>query len=344
MDIMLRGNFSLGNEFFTTLLSSYSSIIMRTPKTIDVLLATYNEGKYINQFFESLINQTNQNWRILARDDKSSDSTNDLLNLWHARLGDRMVLLPDSGQVNLGVAGNFTKLLSASSSPYAMLANPDDVWHPEKISITFNGMQSAEYKVGKSTPCLVHTDLRIVNIHLECIAESLWVYQGLRATKKPSLTGTFIENKVWACTTMINRALIELAGAIPYESHHEDWWLAMVAAAFGHTTSIPIPTIDWRRHGQNDSDISNLNSAVRSAILAPIKTRERLHKLLTDTQPRVRVFLERFRPLMSPRQIAAAEAYINLTNIDFVTRRVAIIQHRLYFSSWQRNAGLFLFL
>ena len=48
---------------------------MLNSKTVTILMATYNGEKYISQQIESIINQTFTNWKLLIRDDGSTDNT-----------------------------------------------------------------------------------------------------------------------------------------------------------------------------------------------------------------------------------------------------------------------------
>ena len=47
--------------------------------TIDILLATYNGEQFLAQQLDSLLAQTIRNFRILVRDDGSTDSTKKIL-------------------------------------------------------------------------------------------------------------------------------------------------------------------------------------------------------------------------------------------------------------------------
>ena len=47
---------------------------------IDILLATFNGEKYLAQQIDSIIMQTYQNWRLLIRDDHSTDNTVSIIN------------------------------------------------------------------------------------------------------------------------------------------------------------------------------------------------------------------------------------------------------------------------
>lgn len=54
---------------------------------VDILLATYNGERFLAEQLDSIIAQTHQNWRILARDDGSSDGTVAMLRAYRGRLG-----------------------------------------------------------------------------------------------------------------------------------------------------------------------------------------------------------------------------------------------------------------
>ena len=311
---------------------------------IQILLGTYNYGQYLDAFMESLVAQDFAGWSLLVRDDASSDGTPALLEEWRRRLGGRMIILPDSGRSNLGVAGNYSRLLAASTAPYVMFADPDDVWHRDKIRTTFAAMQRCETALGAGIPCLVHTDLAIVDESLGPIAPSLWRRQGLVPDRGHCLSRMIVENTVWACTAMLNRPLATLAAPVPLESHNQDWWVALVAAAFGKIASLPQQTIKWRRHGKNDTDTTRLGAVVAQTLSAPTAMRRRLADLLDQGRPRARAFLERYRDRLTPEQIAAIDAFLLLPSLGPLARRMAVLRHRLLFTSRLRNAGMLFLL
>ena len=73
---------------------------------VDVLLATYNGSKYLVDQLDSILAQTHQDLRILVSDDGSSDDTLAILQQYCARLGARMVLVPNPCP-GKGVVRNF---------------------------------------------------------------------------------------------------------------------------------------------------------------------------------------------------------------------------------------------
>src|SRR5690349_4216392 len=95
---------------------------------VDIVMPTYNCAKWLKETLESILAQDLTSWRLIARDDFSSDSTTRVLSEWQARLGDRMTILSDSGRRNLGVTGNYNAVLTAVAASWVLSADPDDVW------------------------------------------------------------------------------------------------------------------------------------------------------------------------------------------------------------------------
>ena len=307
---------------------------------IQVVLGTYNLGRYLDEFMQSLGAQDYDDWSLLVRDDCSKDDTPERLERWGRTFGSRLTILPDSGVRNLGSPGNFSRLLAASSAPYVMLADPDDVWLPSKLSRTLDAMRRGEAAGGAEHPTLAHTDLTMVDEQLRVLAPSFWRYQGLNPDRGHAFSRIMVENQVWACTAMLNRRLVELVGDVPDATIHQDWWIALVAAAFGRIISLDQPTLLWRRHSSNNSPVSELGDAAWHAVTAAGKARQRLAELFAESRPRVAAFLERFRARLQPDQLAAAEAFLSLPTMGPIERRLAILRHRLLFTSPIRNAGL----
>ena len=311
---------------------------------VDVLLGTFNEARYVDAFMHSMLAQTYPHWRLIARDDGSSDGTQARLEDWQVRLGTRLTILPDSGQGNLGIAGNFSRLLAESTASHVMFANPDDLWRSDKIALTLGAMTHLETQAGTDTPCLVHTDLRMVDEHLALIAPSLWQFQGLVPERARRVSRICVENIVWACTTMINRALVARAGSVPRASHNEDWWMALVAAAFGRIASMPETPIDWRRRENAATTTSEPGALILRTLASPASGRRRLHAVLAGCRPRAQAFLDRFGPELMPRDREALEAFLALPDQGPVRKRLSILQHRLFFSSWRRTVGMLLLI
>jgi hypothetical protein len=75
-------------------------------------------------------------------------------------------------------------------------------------------------------------------------------YQGLEIERN-NFSNLVISNLVTGCTALINESLAEKALPIPESAIMHDWWLALVAAAFGKLVYLDIPLVRYRQHGSN---------------------------------------------------------------------------------------------
>lgn len=307
---------------------------------VEIILSTFNGEDHLDEFLESIIQQDYGNWSLTIRDDGSSDRTPEIIQTWQTRLMSRLKISDDTNKINIGVVKSFSRLLENSSAPYVMMADQDDIWLPEKVRLTLEAMRQKEQYAPPARPILVHTDLTMVDQELRTLFPSVWKYQGLAPGRGRPFPRIIVENTVWGCTAMLNRPLIELVGCIPVTTLHHDWWVALVAAAFGDIVSLSDSHILWRRHGHNESEVSGINAVSRHAISNIKSAHQRLAELFEESRPRVRSFLERFREQLRASDIAAAEAFLDLPQHTPIERRLDIFRHGLFFGARLRNLGL----
>jgi glycosyltransferase involved in cell wall biosynthesis len=330
-----------GDAFFRTRIGCAAPMTSLTVP-IEILLSTYNGAKYLDALLESIVAQDHEDWSLLIRDDGSTDLTKDIVQRWRRDHPNKINVIDEKLDNNLGAVRSFSRLMELSTAPYVMFADQDDVWLPGKVRLTLEAMRRQESKSGSARPVLVHTDLAIVDENLRVVSKSLWDYQGLVPRRNPKLSMVMLENCAWGCAVMLNRALVTAVRSIPPEAVHHDWWIALVAAAFGTTIPIHEQPILYRRHGGNESEISNVREVSRSGLADWRVPRRRLAQLLEEGRLRVLKFLEVYGGQMSPHQIAAAEAFLHLHERGFVGRRVDILRYGLSFSGLPRTLGLLL--
>ena len=99
---------------------------------IDILLATYNGEKYVQEQIESILNQTYKNIHLIISDDVSTDGTREILKQYEEN---KNITIYYQSQ-NLGYIKNFEFLISKVENNIYMLSDQDDVWLPEKIEKT----------------------------------------------------------------------------------------------------------------------------------------------------------------------------------------------------------------
>ncbi|WP_052437408.1 glycosyltransferase family 2 protein [Vibrio hyugaensis] len=262
---------------------------------IDVILATYNGEKYIKEQLDSYISQSfNLDFiRFIICDDDSNDNTVDVVTnfLNNNGLNGNVYFRRESGDYfehNSPACANFSFGLSKSESEYVMFSDQDDVWLDDKIEKTFSRMKELEDAYGKETPLLVFTDLIVVDSELNSIAKSFFKYQSMNPCWSEKLSQLVVQNIAPGCTVMVNRALLDLASPIPRQAVMHDWWLMLVASAFGKISCVDQPTIMYRQHENNQVGAKklNFNQLLKSFNVGCSN--------LLDTSIQAKVFIDRY--------------------------------------------------
>lgn len=89
---------------------------------IDVAVANYNNGRYLKELIESLINQSCSNWKLIIVDDASTDNSKDVVAPF---LVDERISWIESS-TNNGATATFKTAIEAGNSPYIALLGADD--------------------------------------------------------------------------------------------------------------------------------------------------------------------------------------------------------------------------
>lgn len=138
---------------------------------ISVAMATYNGEKFIEKQLESFLNQTLLPDEVIICDDRSTDSTveiirafirkNDLGNKWHIYINNK----------RLGYIANFVKAIGLTKGEIIFLADQDDVFYKEKFEYMCEFFQ-------KNTDCIV------LNAEYEYIDKNGEIKKDLRSITK----------------------------------------------------------------------------------------------------------------------------------------------------------------
>lgn len=229
---------------------------MHSTDKIAILMATYNGEKYICQQIDSILSQTCKDWELYIHDDGSTDNTIAAVESYVEKYPDKIHLI--DGKSTGGAKYNFFYLFGQVEAPYYMTCDQDDVWLDKKIELTYDKMLTIENKA--DVPCLVYTELRVVDSELNIIADTMSGYQSLDCHKR-TINQFILQNSVTGCTMMINRALRDKMLHITDIDNTimHDWWAALVAAQFGKTAFIDEPTILYRQHGDNSLGALGIN-------------------------------------------------------------------------------------
>lgn len=306
-----------------------------TQQTVTILLATYNGAQYLAPQLDSLLAQTFTDWRLLVRDDGSTDASPTILADYQAKFPDRIAIITGKGQ-NLGASDNFAFLMAQADAAYLMFCDQDDVWLPDKIEWTMATMRDLEARHGADTPLLVHTDLTVTDGDLVTVAGSLWRFQHSDPVGGATLNRLLVQNTVTGCTVMINRALSDLALPIPAEAVMHDWWLALTASAFGIIGHVSASTVLYRQHGANDVGARPFN--LRD-IVGQFHCRPETRAIIARIERQGAAFLDRFRDRLTPAQLEMLSVYSRLDSFNGFLRRWYLLKYQFFYTGFIRNVG-----
>lgn len=209
---------------------------------VDIVVATYNGEKYIRQQLESILQQTHNDFRVLVRDDGSSDNTVKIIK--EISVKDPRVYLIEDGLVSNGVGENFKKLLSHCSSEYVFLADQDDVWYQNKIE---QMLAFAEKHFLNHSPCIAYSPGDIVDDSLH--------KTGSITDKQLSIVSIkdmlYSNGGVQGCAMVINKALYTRSLRYDFFWHMHDQVLSLYATVFGSIFYLSETSFMYRQHNNN---------------------------------------------------------------------------------------------
>ena len=210
---------------------------------IHILLSTYNGEQFLAEQIQSIQQQTVQDWKLLIRDDGSTDRTREIIQEFVAQ-DSRIHWINENESKNLGVIKSFHNLAQFEEADVYFFSDQDDVWLPQKLELSL----AEARKYPAEMPLMVYMDLTVVNQDLEILSSSMIRSQSGHANTE--LVQELTENTVTGGVAMVNHALIQLWNQTEDILMH-DWYLALLATAFGKLVYIDQPGELYRQHEHN---------------------------------------------------------------------------------------------
>lgn len=286
---------------------------------IDILLATYNGEKFLIEQIESILAQTFKDWKLLIRDDGSTDETTQIIAQYCTRYPAKIISISDIDR-NLGVTRNFERLMEFSTSSYVMFCDQDDIWLPDKIKISLYKLQAMGQQYGSDIPLLVYTDLVVCNEEGTLIANSFWKYQGGDPVLPLDYAKALVQNNATGNTMIFNRSLVN--NALPFSSDAvmHDWWLALTALYLGKINYLSDQTIMYRQHKSNVSGTKGKNILPMLQKLPLYCTT--FHKNIRQAKS----LLKNFQTQLNQQQINTLQTFTTLLSINKFQRLYKLLQ------------------
>lgn len=236
-------------------------------KVVDILLATYNGEKYVEEQINSILKQSYKEIRLIISDDNSTDNTLKIIE--KLQKSDSRIIVYKQNK-NLGVTANFEFLLNKVENDYFMFADQDDIWLEDKVKKSVEKLENDKCD-------LVFTNLKIVDENLKVLNKSFWKAKGLnqKIKKHMNFEGLYLNNFVTGCTTICKKKFIKQILPLPKNTEYilYDYWLALVVSKNGKIGKIEEPQILYRQHKHNavgakrKSDLLNSFDEVRNLFI-----------------------------------------------------------------------------
>ncbi len=251
-----------------------------------VLMSVYNGEKYLKEQLDSILGQKGCGVMLLIRDDGSVDGSAEILQKYFDS-GQKAKFYPAIGGKNIGAVQSFFELLYAARDlpcDYIALADQDDIWKEDKLAAAVGAMEKereTQKKAGGEKPCLYASEVQPVD------GRGKKIPGGIRYPKrKPGFGNALVENICTGCTCVLNRELLLLfcdtaAGRRPMPCHviMHDFWLYILAGAFGRVIFDDESYIYYRQHGENTVGMpSTILESYKRRIVNFKKNRGKLRK------------------------------------------------------------------
>ena len=284
---------------------------------ISILLASYNGEKYITEQIESLLCQTFLDFKLFICDDKSTDNTFSLILEYAKKYPDK-VLVTQNIENSSSAKHNFMQMMLSHKDDYVMLCDQDDVWLPNKIELTLARMKEMESRVGTDTALLVHTDLRVVSEDLATVISPSFKEAMNSNFSRAKLSDQIIQNTLTGCTVMYNRCLSDLIDRVPGFMVMHDWWLMLIASAFGEIDSVDAQTVLYRQHGKNSIGAKDVRKI--SYKINKLTHYSDMKRALDETYQQAESFLDAYNDQLNSEQTELLETYCKIPSMPKIRR------------------------
>ena len=141
---------------------------------------------------------------------------------------------------------------------------------------------------------------------------------------------------------MVNQSLRGIAGPFPEESVMFDWWLALVASAFGRLDYLPFSTVLYRQHSRNTIGVKSLVPSPGAFGLG-LQVR-RAKDIIERTFRQAEKFKDVFSSSLTSDKRKTIDAFLGLRSQGWAGKRASVLRHGFSKSGFLRNLGWWIFL
>ena len=208
---------------------------------VSIAMATYNGEKFIKEQLDSFLNQTLLPYELVVCDDRSNDSTIEILEEFQRNAPFIVRVIRNSE--NIGHERNFGKVIDLCQGDLIFLSDQDDVWLPSKI------FSVVEIFNKRKNVLLVINDAEIADASMQLTGRTVF-----GQTQAAGVIGSNGKSLTLGCATAFRSQLRSLISPIPALDYGHDSWIHDFTQLIGGRYVLKHTLQLYRRHGGNVSN------------------------------------------------------------------------------------------
>ena len=288
---------------------------------VEVLMAAYNGEKFIAEQIDSIIAQTFKDFRILIRDDGSTDGTLKIIERYEKKYPEFIKIIHDN-EICRNPTNNFFQIMKHASADYVMFSDQDDYWQPYKIQIMLNSIKEAEQK-NPGKPVLIFSEWEDTDENLNKLNK---IFTWVKERKQyENFTSLITNNCAAGCNMIINREVYKKIGSYEPCIKFHDYWLALFACSCGVIQYLQMALILHRNHNDNFTAVKEPHT-LRDILIMPVKKFKSSKKTFNSLKEEYSLFKERYSQYMLPEKLKELENYLLLFDGNIFERFTAFIK------------------
>lgn len=278
---------------------------------VDIVLASYNGEKYIEEQIRSIMAQSHRDWNLIIHDDGSSDNTLSIIKKLQKE--DSRILLKED-YIRFGSPGaNFLYALKYSNAEYVMFCDQDDIWFPHKIKKMIDYAKDWN----NSIPTVVYSQ------------SSAWCESGVIGKSTfyhPHMLNDFLyfNSGQQGCVSLFNAAMRQQMLRWEGEVAMHDHLLHMIGMTFGMVEYHQEPLMIYRQHNFNATG----RAAVKKSGLKEIFRHYRFPVVERHHYNDWDKFVKIYDAELSNNNKILIREYLDMPNRHFISKLLSIYKNK----------------
>ena len=285
---------------------------------VTIITPCYNHEKYLEDYFQSILNQTYDNIEIILIDDASKDNSKDIIKRYKSELKKRFVKFSFvDRKKNVGLVKNCNLGLELSKGKYIMMFASDDIMFPKKVEKNVEFLENNEYGMVYSDGYKVQENFSYCdrndfdNKLLDSLVKNKNKHSGFIANK------LLEKNFIPAPTVMLKRNVFDKIGKYDESLSFEDYEMWLRVAEKYKIGFINEPLVFYRR-----SDYSLTGSLNKLQKYKNLKSMEKTinkhfnsEKYNYNTKSKKRALINLYKKFISYGFISVSYTHLTLPTI-----------------------------